>query len=331
MTKSEAQDWLERLSVENWSRLNGELILVNIYLCLKKRLINAGVLKRFLNDCINASPSKTALQQFVEVCQPLSSGRPTYFALKQVKRQDIDPSEVLVNVVDVDNFGTYILNPSHVDILNRALPVGIRSLADEELYDEYLSSVEGTDWSIPDRRLGKPAPGQKNCWFTKRDELDRLVNASASYAEGANASRDGLGLIQHEKETSLVAITFPASALHGGAGVEVAEPTFADGINRRYAASLPGSTYVSNRAKHWGTAADLGKFAGKAPETCGLPERVCSPVPIDPKKFTPKYLGKITKNRGERTHENDMAFSIHLRGSVSRSAMIKFILFRVFP
>jgi len=218
MTRSEAQDWLERLSVENWSSLNGELVLVNIYLCLKMRLIKAAVLKHFLNDCINASPSKTALQQFVEVCQPVSSGKPAYFSLKQVKMRDVDPNEDLVNVIDVENFGTYILNPSHADVLNRALPVGIRSLDDEELYDRYMSSVEGTDWSIPGRCLGKPAPGQKNCWFTKRDEFDRLVGASTSYAEKANAARDGLGLIQHGKEASLVSITFPANALHGGAG-----------------------------------------------------------------------------------------------------------------
>jgi hypothetical protein len=331
MKKAEAQDWLERLSADNWDSLDGELILVNIYLCLKKRLIKAAVLKCFLNDCINASPSKTALQQFVEVCRPLRSGRPAYFALKQVKMQDVDPNEVLVNVVDVKNFGTYILNPSHADVLSRTLPVGIRSLTDEERYDEYLSSVEGTDWSIPGRCLGKPAPGQKNCWFTKRDEVDRLVGASTSYAERANTTRDGLGLIQHGKGASLVSITFQASALHGGTGVEIGEPTFADGINRRYAASQPGSTHLFNCAEHWGTAADLRKFASKAPETCGLPERVCSPVPIDPTEFTPKYLGTITGNRGDKAHDNDNAFSIHLRGSVSNPAMIKFILLRVFP
>jgi hypothetical protein len=330
MTKAEAKDWLERLSAENWGGLNGELVLVNIYLCLRKRLVKAAVLKRFLDDCINASNS-TALQQFVEVCQPMRSGRPAYFALKLVNMRNVDPNEVLVNVVDAKNFGTYMLNPSHVNVLNRTLPVGIRSLADEERYDKYLSSAAGTDWSIPGSRLGKPAPGQKNCWITKKDDFDRLVDASTPYAERANAARDGLGLIQHGKGASLVAITFPASALHSGAGAETGEPTFADGINRRYAASQSGSASKSNRAEFWGTAADLGKFAGKAPETCGLPERVCSPLPIDPVKFTPNYVGKITENRGAEVHENDKAFSIHLRGTVSKPAMIKFILLRVSP
>lgn len=331
MTKAEARDWLERLSVENWDRLNGELILVNIYLCLKKRLIKVADLKSFLDDCLNASPGKTALQQFVEVCQPVSSGRPAYFALKRVKIREVDPNTTLVNVIDEVNFGTYILAPSHVDALKKALPVGIRNEPDEELYDKYLASVGGTDWAIPDAYLGKPAPGQKNCWFTNKGEFDRRISTSTSYPEKANAARDGLGLIQHEKEASLIAITFPGSALHGGTGAVIAEPTFADGINRRYAAAQSGSTYVSNRAGHWGTTADLDKFASKAPEMCGLPERVCSPVPIDPKKFTPKYLGKITENRGYAAHENDEAFSTYLRGSVGKPAMIRFILLKVFP
>jgi hypothetical protein len=134
------------------------------------------------------------------------------------------------------------------------------------------------------------------CWFTKRDMADRVISASSSREDRANALRDALGLIEYVSGRCLLIITFPKEALLSLPGLAVAQPTFADGAgakNRRFAASQPGTTHVVNLRSEWGSTVDLGKFAKGLANACGMPERISHPVPINDAVFKVEYVGRF--------------------------------------
>jgi hypothetical protein len=234
----------------------------------------------------------------------------------------------MMTVIEDSTFRIYMLSRSYKSISKKTLPIRIKNDDDERLYTEVLKSLQGKDWSDPGKNLGKPVPEQRNCWFTTKAAVDALTAGLTSQAEKANAVRDALGLVQRKVGDCLVSVTFPAGALKTDPRQIVAQPTFADGVNQRFAAFLLGAAYRAHRLKKWGTAANLGKFESGAHDICGLEERVSNPLLIAPRTFPPGFIGSITKNRGESAADHE-AFANLLLGRNKMKDVISYVVSQV--
>jgi hypothetical protein len=160
--------------------------------------------------------------------------------------------------------------------------------------------------SITIRTSTVPAPRSE---VARRTYSGLLLPPTYRNAPTADEMRDSLGLIQYDKGIPLVELTIPSDRLEP---CRWARPTFADGgINRRFRFRPDGQ----RRSPHsdWGSTVHLALFADGHSSIDGVPECVVSPVPFDNELHaTVRFLGTITKTRGDIPRDNDNAFANRL-------------------
>jgi hypothetical protein len=233
-----------------------------------------------------------------------------------IPNKDIEPSELYTTVIKLESFERYIssgiLSPGLIKTAGYPHPPkGRRPLARRDI--GRMSKTHA--WAKPHATLGAPARGafgETFCWFTKAAHLKKAVHAIADPDKKATAIRDLLGLIHCEDEQEIVQISFPASVIVSNPGVMVAEPTFADGGNLRYAAVQSGDQYFENRQGRWGTTVNLWLFRSNNDDCCGGPERISNRIPIDATRFQLDYIGCIMESRGDTPSDDHAAFATWL-------------------
>lgn len=88
----------------------------------------------------------------------------------------------------------------------------------------------------------------------------------------------------------------------------MARPVFADNGNRRFVIHLTGKRAKSIYSRGWGITVHLGRLTKKPTGvTAGLPERICSPIPVDKINGSIKVepLGWVVGSRGDQIGLDD--------------------------
>ncbi|MGO9313241.1 MAG: hypothetical protein ACLQDI_10950 [Syntrophobacteraceae bacterium] len=322
LSQSELEDWLNRLAGSH----EGTIKLINMFLSKKHGLVEEGLLRRFLVDCVSVG-SKTnddASSDFDGVCR--SDER--YFALCRTDPLSLSSSS-LITIMDVTVFQEFILNPrqprkNRVAFVHQYEPHGDidsvtfhklygkeppKTVEESVLYRRMLKDVTSRkNWYNLSGFLGKPYPDPNHVWFFELSGIKNGIKATPGTDGYATEVRDALGLIDVKANTYLLAIQFFCEDLHRITNLKMARPGFADLGNRRFAVCLndiSGDVYKNN----WGLTVHLGKLRANPPQKAidGIPERICSPIPLsniaDSIDVAP--LGWVISNRGEETGVDD--------------------------
>ncbi len=308
MLRTELEQWL--LALLNHAGDLACIRIANVYESWKGDLVTEDELAAFFEDCLEQwrlAPDDP-VEVFEATCRVLSGKSRQHFGLKKVTISSSEAATVCVTSMRTSTFHQFLLN----DELKTSLPTIPKTRKDEKEYVAAVASLN-TDglWANPEAHLGKPpTPGtrepQISCWFTDKNEAESYL-ALMSTAR-AESIRDALGLIDCRERACLLQIEFPATVLVEKTTL-VAQPTFADGGNTRFAAVQNGDRYERNRARSWGTTVDLSKLANRKDDCCGLPERVAAPFPIDDTRFRIQYAGFAETTRGKTSDDDDLAFA----------------------
>lgn len=270
-------NWLDLLSVG----VDGKLKLISLFQSLECDLVSKGVVSNFLNDCLSlkASTPDEALDHYNIFC-----GIDTrYFALCAVDPKSIDAATNVVVTVNSFVFHQYIMaKADHDSTAYNVLPQRPKSRNDfdvEEYCEQLNTLISDYDWYDKTGHLGKPFPDPRHVWFTEKTAADNEMLTNLRVVSNATKIRDALGLIDTTNDHYLLSLHFSATGLHKIIGLKMARPVFSDRGNTRFAVATKGSTHLLSSTK-WGQTVHLGKLRDGKPQINGLPERICSPIPL---------------------------------------------------
>ncbi len=318
------ESWLRELSLVR-SPFNGEVVITNMHKCIEAGLLTPADLRRFVEECMKDGDSAKAGEQFRTQCKFDAEHKIRFTLQCAIGSSSVRPYELLVTVVSAGTFLSKIVHPSYTEeptgsFSVKVLPPEINGDRDRSAWKTVLQemSIGDSDWLRPDATLGKPydrSTGEQHriCWFSIYSAMQDALGAIGHPDEERNEAdiaRDALGL-KYRDGDSLVEIRFSSSILDARP-VTVAQPTFIDaGTHPRFAAEQSGGAYELNRRGQWGTTVDLFKLKDRKPEACGLPERVCGPLPMSPGEFKPSFIDTIANTA--LSDVSDTEFSAWLR------------------
>lgn len=352
MDGNQLRDWLHELSLATTiptppakkALIEGAIPIANMFFSLRLGLITTEALRDFLGKCVEDGTPGGAAYQFINRCKLDESSKLAFVALSPVRPTAPERTASYSTAIPTDRFHRFILHRHYKTHLPGKFPVsGLppnpKSKRDEESWIRTLqtASRDKLPWAESGAHLGKPfgkpahEPRMILCWFTKSTSIEDAMSGLGSRGDKANRLRDALGLIEIRSGRSMLLISFPGNALHSVPGLVVAQPTFADAVNDRFAAFQPGQTQAFNRTADWGSTVDLGKFADGLPDACGMPERISYPVPINVAVFGVEYVGRLTSSRGQSSADDDLRFAAWLRQSHTLGEMIDYLVAQVTP
>ena len=299
---------------------------VNIFESCSENLVSPVTLSAFLFDCVKTSvsfPAKGAVEIVEDVACGEGHAKQSY--LRQYKQAPFSPVDTqrLNNTMNTVSFHKFFLDakykggsvglPFVLPLVPNNSPSGLRD------YQTRLSEVTADPaWSKPAATIGIPLPAPSNCWITS-DQFGEDSNAPEYPGDSATEARDKLGLIDSGEGNFLLRLSFLASSIAKIPDNELARPVFSDLGNSRFRVCQS-----SNRAKifaqqGWGATTHLGKFGDKNfSDSTGACERISSALPITAlESLTVELLGRVTKDRGMETHDNDEAYAKELQAGRS--------------
>jgi hypothetical protein len=324
IAKDRLEVWLTDLSNSE----TGRICLVNMFLCLQQKLVHEDQFRAFIHSCLLSALPISNEDIFHTVCRQHDGKRVVFFGLAPINKSDMNANDLYSTTVTTSVFHHYLLAKSHqaapYGLITRVLNYMPQTLEDEEEYADMLTLVTAKpDWAEPGASLGKSFPFPSHCWFTLKTSTS-YPSVGTSLESLATKARDVLGLIHRNEGECLLEVSFTAEWLESLVGLILARPTFADCGNRRFAAVQTGPEYSANNSGAWGTTVNLAKLANQDRDVCGVPERVCSPIPIQPKTMNVLFLGKILGLRGLGAGiDDDAAFEARLRGSFTVREIIE--------
>jgi len=275
LSKRELTDWLDLLIESN----EGQIKVINLYHSFILNLINEDILRTFVNACIAMKPATaaSALNVFKDICQ----NDDRFFALNPVDPSSISAAAVVSTTISSLAFHQFFLaRPSTIIKSTMSAKPQSRRSSDESSYRKKLKrTVSSSKWYNDDGTLGKTFPDPRHVWFTDGDHMDKEVRSNPSGDSEATKVRDALGLIETKSGTYLLALKFSARHLHTLLGLKIARPTFSDTGNSRFAVYINADAEPLYGAR-WGQTVHLHKLRNRRTKINGLPERICSPIPL---------------------------------------------------
>lgn len=305
LSKNRLDAWLSHLSASD----EGKLALINLFLSVKHFPLNKAKTLSFLLDCTSRDSvsADQALERFKAVCNKNKK----YFALYPVKASTIAADTTLSTAMAAFPFHEYIVGRSKT-LFKTVMPLEPRVPGDAIEESKYRSALARAtskpDWHKDNSYLGKPFPDPRHVWFTEQAILESEIKSDASKNGEATNIRDALGLIDMKGNTYALSVQFSAGQLHGLRGVKMARPVFADNGNRRFVSHLTVRKAKSIYSRDWGITVHLGRLTNKPTGvTAGVPERICSPIPLDKIGGSIKVepLGWVVGDRGNQIGLDD--------------------------
>lgn len=323
--KTAIEGFLDKLQ----STLRGRAMAVNMF--ESGSLVSPESLNAFLLDCAKTSvsfPANDAVKVIEDVACGYGDGKQSY--LRQCKQalSAAGDKEQLSNTMNTVSFHSFLLDEKYKDGSVGILPVVLPKIPDNSPsglrdYRTRLSEVTADPaWSKPAATIGIPLPAPSNCWITS-DQFGDEPNAPDYPDDSATEARDKLGLIDNGEGKFLLRLSFLATSLAKIPNNELARPVFSDLGNSRFRVHQS-----SNRAKifaqqGWGATTHLGKLGdSKYSDLTGVCERVSSALPIIAlERLTVELLGRVTRDRGIETHDDDEAYANELQAGRSEAAI----------
>ena len=217
----------------------------------------------------------------------------------------------LATTVTYDTFYKYYAKPNTSPLWKGKWPLPAAGRTDPRMVtllkkkeDAFIVKSKGT--------LGQPG---KAVWVTEWDSLNRWASA--------DDTRDVLGLIQYEKDTCLVTMSFSFGSLDNS---DMQRPTVLDGGNERFR-TIP-DTASADKTPNWGYTVDLGTLAAGGVNLNGINEAVAESTPLNqcqPYKW--RLLGFTEATRGlEKGVDDDAEYLSTIRQSRSDTYIKDYLL-----
>lgn len=281
LSASELIAWIDLLAESK----EGQIKVINLFQSLNWDLVKGPDLCSFIQKCLTLRPttSDAALTDFNNIC----ATDIRYFALNRVDPMSIKNTTKLATTMNSLTFHQYVLaRPQSVVKPVLSDKPRSRNSDDENDYQKKLERTISDNnsgnkkWYNLNGSLGKPFPDPRHVWFTDVNYINDEIQTNTRRVTEATKVRDALGLIDTRDGHFLLSLQFPAVHLHTLADLQMARPVFSDGGNRRFAVYInmdAKNIYVDN----WGQTVHLEKLRAWPPQKInGLPERICSPIPL---------------------------------------------------
>lgn len=303
LSLSELKDWLKLLSESH----EGIIKLINMYLSERYLSVGQSTLRSFLVNCVTmrSRTSTEALKHFNQIC-----GRDDCcFAISTINSSSLRNHSTLVTTMNSETFTQYILGrpKKRVKSLLPAKPRLDDAAAEIAYRDEIAKITSKSDWCNANGTLGKSPPDRKPVWFSDWSYIEQELQVNPTGTNEATNVRDMLGLIDTANNTYLLAIMFSSTNLQAVTNIKVARPGFSDLGNKRFAVHLK-TTPTSIYQNGWGSTVHLEKLKARPPKALnGVPERICSPIPLRVIKdsIAVKPLGWVKGTRGKEAGIDD--------------------------
>jgi len=288
------------------------LLLVNLHDSCAAGLVARADVVAFLSDCVaRHKPGATAMETVQVVCASMSAAgtSPRYLRLCRQSKDGL-AGHALSHTAKFSTFVGYHVNRRTPPPGARvpALPAPQATVEIARMGRDIAWLTRQAGWHRADATLGSPPPHAANLWLTVDDFADTRRDTREARSE-AERMRDELGLVDTPVNEHLVTYTFPAEAIDGIPGVEMARPTFADMGNRRFRVSH-GCRRSRLMAKlGWGCTVNLARLPDKKLHPAsGRPERVTNSLAIAALRPKVRYLAGVLHERGRSDSDDDAAF-----------------------
>lgn len=295
----------------------GQIVGSNIVDARANNLVDDGMLKAFLENCVlsytedRVKTTEELVAQFIKTARGLLPQDPKTrrcFSFMCTKRtRAMATWREFSTVTELGTFKKHLVSDSavkgHASFLTNPDPA-------DPMLAVAIATLNGRP-GIYQRgaRLG----GGKNAmfWIAPARKLEEL-RARLTPQDLGDAVRDLLGLVHYEADRVLVEIRFPNEKVTSR---RHARPTFADAGEHRRFRTLPDGA-EARRRPGWGHTVDLKRlFRGDA-VIDGIPERVVAPLEFDD-SLNPRFefAGASRTTRGSTSDDNDAAFASRILGS----------------